>query len=67
MSITGPELRPTDFRADPSGATDQINAWADEHTQGKIPQAVPPGAITTDTKVTLGERRLLQGSVAGTV
>jgi len=50
----GSPVRPTDFRAAPGAALEQINAWVDEQTAGKIPKLLGPGNITSLTRVVIG-------------
>ena len=40
----GVSLTPVDYR-DPEGARQQINAWVEEKTNGKIQDLIPPGII----------------------
>ncbi len=46
-------LGEVDFVADPGGAEDEINAWVSDQTNGVIPQVLPPGSITSDTRLAL--------------
>jgi serpin B len=45
----GAGVRLTDFGADPEGSRQRINAWVADHTEGRITDLVPPGAIDTLT------------------
>jgi serpin B len=45
----GAGVRLTDFGADPEGSRQEINAWVAGHTEGRITDLVPPGAIDTLT------------------
>ncbi|MCS6843002.1 MAG: serpin family protein [Caldilineales bacterium] len=49
----GVSLTPVDFRADPAGARQQINAWAEQHTGGKIKDLIPDGVLTPLTRLVL--------------
>lgn len=42
-----------DYRSDPSGARRSINEWVSERTREKIPELVPDGIITADTRLVL--------------
>lgn len=42
-----------DFMRNPSGARLAINSWVEEQTEEKIVDLLPPGAITTDTRLVL--------------
>jgi serpin B len=46
-------LRVTDFIADPDGSRTTINEWVSEETRDRIPNLLPEGSITTDTRLTL--------------
>jgi serpin B len=45
----GAGVRLTDFGADPEGSRQRINAWVADHTEGRITDLVPAGAIDTLT------------------
>lgn len=49
----GVAITPLDFRADPEGARQEINAWAEEHTHGKIKDLIPAGVLTPLTRLVL--------------
>ncbi|TXG85048.1 MAG: serpin family protein [Thermomicrobiales bacterium] len=49
----GAGLQPADFLNDPDGMRQQINDWVAEHTEGKIEDIVPEGAITEDSRLVL--------------
>ena len=44
-------VRLTDFARNPEAARTAINAWVAEHTEGKIPELVPPGSIDSETLI----------------
>jgi serpin B len=46
-------LRITDFVADPEGSRSTINEWVSDETRDRIPNLLPEGSITTDTRLTL--------------
>ena len=48
---TGEGVRAVDFRSDPEGARQAVNAWARDRTDGNIGQLVPRGTITADTRL----------------
>ena len=48
----GAELRQVDFTR-PDEARSAINAWASAGTKGRVPQIVPPGFLTPDTRLVL--------------
>lgn len=49
----GAGLRTVDYRADPEAARATINAWVGEQTHGRIPDLLPPNAITRESTLTL--------------
>lgn len=49
----GVAITPLDFRTDPEGARQRINAWAEEHTHGKIKDLIPAGVLTPLTRLVL--------------
>jgi serpin B len=49
----GAGLQPADFLNDPDGVRDEINGWVAEHTEDKIQDIVPEGAITEDSRLVL--------------
>jgi serpin B len=49
----GAELHQVDFATDPEAARSQINTWASDATNKKIPQAVPRGMVNRGTRVVL--------------
>jgi serpin B len=46
-------LEPTNFVGDPEGSRQQINQWVSDQTKGKIPDLMPKGSVTTDTRLVL--------------
>jgi len=42
-----------DFAADPEGARDTINGWVSDRTEGRIPDLLPAGVVTGDTRLVL--------------
>ncbi|HEY8548091.1 MAG TPA: serpin family protein [Acidimicrobiales bacterium] len=49
----GAGVTTVDYAADPDAARQEINAWVAEVTRDRIPQLLPPGAVTGDTVVAL--------------
>ncbi len=60
----GAGARATDFRQNPSGAVDTINAWCSSATKGLIPKIVDTSMITSDTRVVAGNAVHIKGSWA---
>ncbi|MBX7532576.1 serpin family protein [Qipengyuania sp. 1XM1-15A] len=50
----------TDF-TDKQGAADTINSWADDATEGLIPEVIPPAAITPDMIAVLANALYFDG------
>lgn len=46
-------LQSVDFVADPEASRDIVNTWVSDHTDAKIPELLPQGTITTDTRLVL--------------
>lgn len=46
-------LAEVDYKANPKGAVNRINAWCDESTRGKITEVIDEGAINKDTRLIL--------------
>ena len=46
-------LESVDFMADPEAARGTVNTWVSDHTDAKIPELIPQGVITTDTRLVL--------------
>jgi serpin B len=46
-------LEPTDFVGDPAGARETINGWVSDRTEDRIPELLPSGIITSDTRLVL--------------
>lgn len=49
----GAGLYLVDFMADPEAARQQINAWARERTQERIPEVLQPPDVTSDSRLAL--------------
>ncbi|MGA7270401.1 MAG: serpin family protein [Acidimicrobiia bacterium] len=49
----GAGLRLVDYMHDPDGATDVINQWTADATEGRIPDLIPAGAIDDLTRLVL--------------
>jgi serpin B len=54
------------FKEDPEVARDDINDWVEEHTEGRIEDIVPEGAITTDTRLVLANAIWFYGAWSAT-
>lgn len=52
-SYFGAAMQTADFRQNIVAETEAINRWAEQQTHGKIPVAVPVGALTPDTLLAL--------------
>ncbi len=57
-------LEQLDFRGDPDGSRRHINRWAQDRTQGKIKDLIPPGGIGGDTRLTLANAIYLKAAWA---
>lgn len=60
----GVEITPIDFKKAPESARKRINRWANEQTQGRIPEVIPPGLIDSLTRFVLGNAIYFQGNWA---
>jgi serpin B len=49
----GAGLQLVDYEKDPEAARQLINAWVNTKTQQRIPELIPQGPITVDTRLTL--------------
>lgn len=49
----GAPFEPWDFRADPEGGRERVNAWVEEMTQDRITDLLPPNSVTSDTRLVL--------------
>lgn len=49
----GTGVRTLDFSSDPESARKSINGWVADETRKKIPELIPEGIITRDTRLTL--------------
>jgi serpin B len=57
-------LREVDFAADPEAARGPINQWAADWTHNKIPELVPPGVLTGNTRLVLANAVYFKGAWA---
>lgn len=55
-----------DYVTDTDGARVAINAWVDEQTEQRIPELLPDGSITVDTRLTLVNAIYLKANWATT-
>jgi serpin B len=53
QSVYRAPLTLIDFMKAPGQASDEINAWTDEHTQGKIHELFGPGSLGSSTRLVL--------------
>lgn len=60
----GVSLSALDYVADPEGARQQINTWAEAQTQGKIKDLIPPNIITELTRLVLTNAIYFKGNWA---
>lgn len=58
------EVREVDFQADANKVRESINQWASEQTQGKFPELLRPGSVTSGTEVLLTSAIYLQAAWA---
>jgi serpin B len=49
----GAGLELVDYESDPEAARRAIDEWVGEQTDGRIPELLPPGSLTPDTRLTL--------------
>lgn len=49
----GAGLRPVDFAEAPEAARGVINGWVSRRTEARIPELLPQGAVTSDTRLVL--------------
>ncbi len=49
----GAKLEPLDFRGNPEGARGTVNKWVVDQTKNKIPDLLPKGSVTKDTRLIL--------------
>lgn len=47
----GGSFENVDFAGAPDPARVKVNAWAEDHTMGKIKDLLPPGSVTQDTRL----------------
>jgi serpin B len=57
-------LREVDFAADPEAARGPINQWAADWTHNKIPELVPSGVLTGNTRLVLANAVYFKGAWA---
>jgi serpin B len=60
----GAGIKLLDFIRDPAGSTAAINQWVDQETRDKIPELIPAGSISTDTRLVLTNAIYFYGSWA---
>lgn len=58
----GVESRELDFRSQPEPSRHAINAWVSQETEGKIEDLIPPGGITSSTRLVLGNAIYFQAA-----
>jgi serpin B len=49
----GAEAHTVDYKSDPNAARALVNQWVAEQTEARIPQLLPDGAVTVDTRLAL--------------
>lgn len=49
----GAPVEQLNFVGDPDGSRERINTWVEEKTNDKIQDLLPPGSVTTDTRLVL--------------
>lgn len=49
----GTPLEAWDFQADAEGGRERVNAWVAEQTQDRIQDLLPPGSVTSDSRLVL--------------
>ena len=47
----GAELAQADFRSAPDQARAAVNAWVNSQTRGRVPDLMPSGSVTADTRL----------------
>lgn len=62
----GAGMELVDYTTDADGARVAINAWVDEQTEQRIPELLPDGSITSDTRLTLVNAIYLKANWATT-
>ena len=60
----GAGIEPVDFVGDPDGSRAHINGWVKDETRGLIPDLLPAGVISPDTRLTLVNALYLKASWA---
>ena len=46
-------MQTVDYQADTEGAREAINAWVNDHTEGRIPELIQPGVLDASTLLAL--------------
>ena len=54
-------VRQFDFRHAPEAARNTINNWVEDQTKHKIKDLLPPGSVTTDTRLVLSNAIYFKG------
>ncbi len=57
----GASLERADFKKEPEPARGRINQWVSDKTRGNIPDLIPAGAITPDTRMVLANALYFKG------
>jgi serpin B len=57
----GAALERADFKKEPEPARSRINQWVSAQTRGNIPDLIPAGAITSDTRMVLANALYFKG------
>lgn len=57
----GASLEQVDFKKEPEPARGRINQWVADKTRGRIPDLIPTGAITPDTRMVLANALYFKG------
>ena len=58
----GAGLREVDYVTDTEGARKTINGWVGDQTKGKIPELIPDGVLSIDTRLVLTNAIYFKGS-----
>ena len=58
----GAGLREVDYVADTEGARQTINGWVGDQTKGKIPELIPDGVLSVNTRLVLTNAIYFKGS-----
>lgn len=57
-------VRNVDFRGNPEAARSEINDWCKARTRGRIPEALGPGMVDSDTRMVLADAIYFKGEWA---